>query len=97
MQTKLSDECEVLEKTPPLYKVILLNDDKTTMDFVVYILTQIFNHNLQSAYEIMLKIHKLGQGVCGIYTYAIAETKIMQVHKLAQDEGFPLRAIMEEE
>jgi len=79
------------------YKVILLNDDFTSMDFVVEVLVNIFNHELDDAINIMLKIHRNGRGVCGVYVYEIAETKIAQVNQMAKENEFPLKAIMEEE
>ncbi len=79
------------------YKVVLLNDDFTSMDFVVEVLVNIFNHELDNAINIMLKIHRSGRGVCGVYVYEIAETKIAQVNKMAKENEFPLKAIMEEE
>lgn len=82
---------------PPRFKVLLLNDDYTSMDFVVGVLINIFGHSLQAAIDIMLIIHKEGQGICGIYTYEIAETKVFQVESMARAENFPLRAIVEEE
>lgn len=86
-----------LKSEPPKFKVILLNDDYTSMDFVVGVLISIFNHDMQSAVDIMLAIHKQGRGICGVYTYEIAETKVFQVEKMARTENFPLRAIIEEE
>ena len=88
---------EVKIKHPKKYKVFLLNDDYTSMDFVVDILINIFHKSYSQAEAIMLDIHKKEQGLCGVYTHEIAETKVMQVHKKAKDNGFPLRAIMEEE
>ena len=82
---------------PKKYKVFLLNDDYTTMDFVVDILIKIFHKNYEEAEKIMLDIHKKDKGLCGVYSYEIAETKVAQVHKRARDNGFPLRAYMEEE
>ena len=82
---------------PKKYKVFLLNDDYTTMDFVVDILIKIFHKSYEEAEKIMLDIHKKDKGLCGVYTYEIAETKVVQVHKRARDNGFPLRAYMEEE
>ena len=81
---------------PTKYKVLLHNDDYTTMDFVVEVLMGIFHHSLENAINIMLKVHKEGIGECGVYTYEIAETKIAQVRKAARENEFPLRAIMEE-
>jgi ATP-dependent Clp protease adaptor protein ClpS len=82
---------------PNRYKVLLLNDDYTSMDFVVEILMEIFHHNIESAISIMLMVHEKGQGVCGVYTKEIAETKVIQVRQRAKNKSFPLRAIMEEE
>ena len=79
------------------YKVYLLNDDYTTMDFVVEILMKIFHKSYDEAQRIMLQIHEQGQGLCGVYSYEIAETKVMQVHQSAKKSGFPLKATMEEE
>lgn len=82
---------------PDRYKVLLLNDDYTSMDFVVEILMEVFHHNVESAINIMLMVHEKGRGVCGVYTKEIAETKVMQVRQRAKNNSFPLRAIMEEE
>jgi ATP-dependent Clp protease adaptor protein ClpS len=79
------------------YKVLLLNDDYTSMDFVVDILMELFEHPLDSAINTMLSIHKNGRAVSGVYTYDIAETKIVQVSKRARENDYPLKAIMEEE
>jgi ATP-dependent Clp protease adaptor protein ClpS len=78
-----------------MFKVILLNDDYTTMDFVVGILEQVFKKSPSEAVRIMYQVHEQGSGVCGIYTAEIAETKINTVHELAEKAGFPLKAIME--
>ncbi|HIE34764.1 MAG TPA: ATP-dependent Clp protease adapter ClpS [Campylobacterales bacterium] len=83
-------------KEPKLYKVFLLNDDYTTMDFVVEILCEIFHKSYEEAVEIMLLVHKNGKGLCGIYTFEIAETKIEEVYRQARANNFPLKAIMEE-
>ncbi|MGE5343551.1 MAG: ATP-dependent Clp protease adapter ClpS [Candidatus Omnitrophota bacterium] len=83
-------------KKPKMYRVILFNDDYTSMDFVVNILMAIFDKPAAEANKIMLDVHKKGQGVCGVYTYDIAMTKINQVHYEAQQEGFPLRCGYEE-
>ena len=79
------------------YKVVLLNDDFTSMDFVVEVLMELFDHTVDSAINIMLQIHRAGRGVCGLYTYEVAETKISQVEKRAKENEYPLKAIMEEE
>ena len=79
------------------YKVVLLNDDFTSMDFVVEILMEVFSHPLDSAINIMLNVHREGREICGVYTYEVAETKISQVKKRARENEYPLKAIMEEE
>ncbi|MCF6201748.1 MAG: ATP-dependent Clp protease adaptor ClpS [Hydrogenimonas sp.] len=86
---------EVDLEEPKLYKVIMWNDDYTTMDFVVEILADIFHRSYDEAVEIMLAIHEKGKGVCGRYTYEIAETKIHQATKRARENQFPLRLTME--
>ena len=91
----IKEEIEI--KSPKMYKVLLLNDDYTSMDFVVNILMKIFHKSQQEAYEIMLRIHKDGSGLCGVYTYEIAETKVSQVINAARKNDYPLRAVMEEE
>lgn len=88
---------EILLKEPKKYKVLLLNDDYTVMDFVVDVLMSIFHKSMQEAEAVMLEIHKNDRGLCGVYTHEIAETKVMQVHKKAKESGFPLKAEMEEE
>ena len=82
---------------PKLYKVLLLNDDFTTQEFVTYVLEQYFNKSAEQAIEIMLHVHKKGVGVCGVYPYEIAEMKVQQVMMLAESEEFPLQCIMESE
>jgi len=81
---------------PTKYKVLLHNDDYTTIDFVVDVLVGIFHKNLSEAEAIMMTVHHKGKAVCGIYTYEIAETKVYQVKELAKTNGFPLLATMEE-
>ncbi|MDX1808831.1 MAG: ATP-dependent Clp protease adaptor ClpS [Sulfurospirillaceae bacterium] len=93
-----SDFAEKLEiKEPKLYKVRLLNDDFTSMDFVIMVLMELFHLSSNKAAAIMYKIHEEGSAVCGVFTYEIAETKVAQVHALAKEHNFPLRATMEEE
>lgn len=92
---ELADEVKLTH--PKKYKVFILNDDYTSMDFVVEILTSVFHKSQVEAENIMLEVHKKDKGLCGIYTHEIAETKVMQVAKKAKDNGFPLKAVMEEE
>jgi len=82
---------------PPMYKVLLHNDDYTTMEFVVEILILVFRRSPEDAVEIMLNVHHKGVGVCGVYTYEISETKVNNVHSLAKQHGFPLKCTMEKE
>ncbi len=82
---------------PPMYKVLLHNDDYTTMEFVVDVLMQIFTKTSEEAFEIMLKVHREGIGLCGIYTYEIAETKVNIVQSVARENSFPLQCTMEKE
>lgn len=97
MTTQIEDITRTHEiiQEPPMFKVILLNDDYTTMDFVVYILETVFNKSTPEAVRIMYKVHEQGAGVCGVYTSEIAETKINTVHEHAEKAGFPLKATME--
>jgi len=88
---------EIKIKHPKKYKVFILNDDYTSMDFVVDTLMSVFHKSYEQAENIMLEVHKKDRGLCGVYTHEIAETKVMQVIKKAKDSGFPLRATMEEE
>ncbi len=87
---------EKLEK-PPLYKVLLHNDDFTTMEFVVFVLVDVFGHTEASAVRIMLSVHTEGVGVAGVYTYEIAETKAQKVTELARANEYPLLCTIEEE
>jgi ATP-dependent Clp protease adaptor protein ClpS len=84
-------------KKPSLYKVLLLNDDYTPMEFVVYVLERFFAKGREEATRIMLHVHHRGVGVCGVYTFEIAETKVTQVMDLARQHGHPLQCTMEKE
>ena len=94
---------QVLERTrqetkkPELFKVLLLNDDYTTMDFVIEILETVFHKQPAEAYRIMMLVHTQGKGLCGVYPFEVAETKVDTVVTLARENGFPLRAAMEPE
>ena len=82
-------------KKPPLYKVLLLNDDYTPMEFVVHVLERFFSKNREEATRIMLHVHQKGIGVCGVFTYEVAETKVAQVIDLARQNQHPLQCTME--
>jgi ATP-dependent Clp protease adaptor protein ClpS len=82
-------------KEPDEFRVLLLNDDYTTMDFVVEVLMIVFHKNLEDANRIMLDVHKKGKGIVGQYTWDIAATKVEQVHAAARENEFPLRCIVE--
>lgn len=83
-------------KPPKLYKVLLFNDEFTTMDFVIEVLQTFFSMNRERAIQLMLKVHHEGLAICGIYTKDIAETKVEQVSAFAKQHGHPLRCELEE-
>jgi ATP-dependent Clp protease adaptor protein ClpS len=93
-EDEVKDEQEL--KEPKLYRVILHNDDYTTMDFVVEVLVSIFHKPAAEATRIMLDVHKKGKGTCGVYTYDIAATKARQVHETSRAHDFPLKCSVEE-
>jgi ATP-dependent Clp protease adaptor protein ClpS len=84
-------------KRPSLYKVLLLNDDYTPMEFVIHVLERFFNKGREDATRIMLHVHQKGVGICGVYTYEIAETKVAQVMDFARQHQHPLQCTMEKE
>ena len=94
---------QLLERTrqetrkPELFKVLLLNDDYTTMEFVVEILEGVFHKQPAEAYRIMMAVHTQGKGLCGVYPHEVAETKVATVIDRAREQGFPLLAAMEPE
>jgi ATP-dependent Clp protease adaptor protein ClpS len=92
----VSESKEKLEK-PPLYKVLIHNDDFTTMEFVVLVLTNVFNRSEGEAFRIMLQVHVEGIGVAGVYTYEIAQMKAEKATSLARESEFPLLFTVEEE
>ncbi len=96
-KTKEDVSSKVKSDLPPMYKVILHNDDYTTMEFVVEILVNVFGKSLEKATQMMLNIHNKGKEICGIYPRQIAETKVETVHNLASNKGFPLKSTMEKE
>ena len=84
-------------KKPSLYRVLILNDDYTPMEFVVHVLERFFQKDREAATRIMLHVHNHGVGECGVYTFEVAETKVATTSDLAKREGFPLQAMIEEE
>jgi len=96
-QTGLAVKPKPKTKKPSLYKVMLLNDDYTPMEFVVQVLEQFFNKTQEEATRIMLHVHRRGVGLCGVFTFEIAETKVMLVMDYAKRNQYPLQCIMEKE
>jgi ATP-dependent Clp protease adaptor protein ClpS len=94
--TALLERQESKTKTPPLYQVLLLNDDFTPMEFVVVVLQKFFVMDLEKATQVMLKVHREGRGVCGVYTRDIAATKVELVSSFARMHQHPLQCVMEE-
>jgi len=84
-------------KKPAMYKVLMLNDDYTPMEFVVHILERFFSKNRQEATRIMLHVHRRGVGICGVYTYEVAETKVTQVMDFARQHQHPLQCTLEKD
>ena len=97
LEEEITSETREEVREPPMYKVLLHNDDYTTMEFVVEILIFVFNKSPEESVEIMLNVHRKGIGVCGVYTYEVSETKVNTVHALARESGFPLKCTMEKE
>jgi ATP-dependent Clp protease adaptor protein ClpS len=91
----VATESDLEPKEPRRYQVLLLNDDYTTMEFVVMVLMNVFHHPEPAAIEIMLHVHHQGVGVAGVYSFEVAETKVNKVHELARQHEFPLRCSME--
>lgn len=94
-KTHIEEREDISIDNPSLYRVYLLNDDYTTMDFVVYVLMKIFEKPKLEATAIMLHVHRNGKGLAGIYVKEIAETKAYEVEKLARSNGYPLKCIIE--
>jgi len=94
-ESDVSTEHDIRE--PAQYKVLLHNDDYTTMEFVVEVLVYVFQKSAEEATRIMLNVHRSGVGICGIYSFEVAETKVNTVETLARENGFPLKCIMERE
>jgi ATP-dependent Clp protease adaptor protein ClpS len=96
-KTGLATKTRPVTKKPSLYKVLLLNDDYTPMEFVIHVLERFFSKGREDATKIMLHVHQKGVGVCGVYTYEVAETKVSQVMDLAKEHQHPLQCRMEKE
>ena len=94
-ESAVAESREKLEQ-PPLFKVLLHNDDYTTMEFVVWVLESVFNMPEEQAVQVMLNVHLRGTGVAGIYTWEIAETKVQKTTELAREHEYPLLATLEE-
>lgn len=94
-ETALDHKSATRTGEPPLYRVLLLNDDFTPMEFVVDLVMRFFNKSEEEATRIMLSIHHQGQGVCGLYPREIAETKVTEVNRFARSHGHPLKCSME--
>jgi ATP-dependent Clp protease adaptor protein ClpS len=94
-EAALAESAEKVEQ-PPLYKVLLHNDDYTTMEFVVWVLANVFNMDEETAIQVMLNVHLRGVGVAGVYTYEVAEMKVERATTLARESEFPLLCTMEE-
>ena len=97
LEEEVDSEIRDEVREPPMYRVLLHNDDYTTMDFVVEILMLVFNKSPEEAVNIMLNVHRKGIGLCGVYTYEVSETKVETVHAIAREHGFPLKCSMEKE
>ena len=95
--TDVLTESETKLEKPKLFKVILHNDDFTTMEFVVFVLQTVFNHGESDAVRIMLNVHRQGLGLAGVYTYEVAQMKVDKVTNLARANEFPLLCTMEED
>jgi ATP-dependent Clp protease adaptor protein ClpS len=96
-ETGVATRAKPKTKKPSMYRVVLLNDDYTPMEFVVLVLEHFFNKSREEATRIMLHVHNFGVGVCGVYTYEVAETKVAQVLDLARRNEHPLQCTMERE
>jgi ATP-dependent Clp protease adaptor protein ClpS len=96
-ETGIEEKTRGKTQKPSLYRVLLLNDDYTPMDFVVHILESVFHKSTVEATQIMLNVHRKGSGLAGVYTREIAETKVHTVQELARKNTLPLKCIMEEE
>ena len=94
-ETDLVVKTQPKTQRPPMYKVLLLNDDFTPMEFVVHVLQRFFKMSIEDATRVMLHVHQRGVGVCGIFTYEVAETKVSQVMDFAKQHQHPLQCTLE--
>jgi ATP-dependent Clp protease adaptor protein ClpS len=92
----VKERVKVEKKDPALYKVILLNDDYTTMEFVLHVLEELFEKSPAQAYQIMMQVHQNGSGIAGVYPWEVAETKVETLTSMARHAEYPLRATIEE-
>jgi len=92
----VKERVQIQKKEPTLYKVVLLNDDYTTMEFVVEVLMSVFQKTASESYQIMMNVHVNGRGIAGVYPWEVAETKAETVISSARESGFPLQAVTEE-
>lgn len=95
--TSIQEKEEQKTREPDMFRVVLLNDDYTTMDFVVWVIQKIFHKAAAEATKIMMDVHKKGRGVVGVYSYDIARTKTVQVKQLAKEHEYPLECVIEKE
>ena len=96
-EVEISEKIKITVSEPKRWKVILLNDDTTPMEFVINILVDVFRHTTETAHEIMLQVHETGSGVAGIYSFEIAEAKAVEATNQARTNNFPLQLKLEEE
>jgi ATP-dependent Clp protease adaptor protein ClpS len=94
---QLDEKIKVTITEPKMWKVIVLNDDHTPMEFVVGVLVEIFKHNVDSANHVMMQVHETGSGIAGIYNFEIGEAKAVEATNRARTEGYPLQIKLEEE
>ena len=95
-QTTVLEKEELLTRPPPMFQVLLLNDDFTPMEFVVIVLQKFFGMGREKATQVMLKVHREGRGVCGVYPRDVAATKVEQVGNFSREHQHPLQCVMEE-
>ena len=94
---EVAERTRVQTRRPTMWKVVLLNDDYTPMEFVVYLLESIFEKSPAEAYRVMMLVHTEGRGLCGVYPFDIAETRAARTEELARSAGYPLKAVVEED